>query len=112
MTAVLDVLGLTGDALGLVLGPQTVLSPLAGLHCSVHCAPGVLQGSSLHWPLQGGGNQRPLGTVHFKAELSVQWEDQPLVHEGSLSEIKKKNISESAQFQSEDMGGLILCNDQ
>ena len=32
MSAEMDALGLTGDALGLVLGPQTVLSPLAGLH--------------------------------------------------------------------------------
>ena len=98
MTAEMDALGLTGDALGLVLGPQTVLSPLAGLHCSVHCAPGVLQGSSLHWPLQGGGNQRPLGTVHFKAELSVQWEDQPLVQEGSLSEINRKTLVNLLSF--------------
>ena len=32
VAAVLDVLGLTGNALGLVLGPQTELSPLDGLH--------------------------------------------------------------------------------
>ena len=36
MFAVMDVLGLTGAALGLVLRPQTVLTPLAGLqHFSI-----------------------------------------------------------------------------
>ena len=56
MFAVMDVLGLTGAALGLVLRPQTVLTPLAGLqHFSI--LGGFLR-SSQKWA-SPGENLRP-----------------------------------------------------